>query len=519
MDQEQTTVLLPSDPEEIDRWEESARRRRMLDGTWGRDLLTYMAGVLNVLRTSSIGKPSRAINLYRSTVEQLAVHYHEPARVSHESDDDTTDDRTGQAGPVMSDLLAKGQIWPTLRRHEEYTIGLRESLIFVGWSESLDAPRLRLVTPDTVVVTHAPGDPHELRTIREARWRGDVQLWDVWSLDDERGFWVEDAKGADVTAEVLGEVPAWEWVAPDGSRYLPWHLSHATYTGALWDAYAWCEMVDGAFDVAVCWNHWHKAVRDASWAQRWGLGVTVQGGAARGSGETSARHVTTAPDSVLLFSPSDPGSAGSLGQFDSPIDPDVLANAILQFSRTLLSSIGIHPADVERTEGASSGYAIQLRRSAQRRLAMSAEPMRRAADLELMTLIAREAGRHGYALPDEGWSITYSYPDEGAAEQTEALTLDVAMVAAGVLTPVAMYQRWNPGVSEDAAARALVEAAAQRYALAPENVGKLIAADAVGVGDLREAAKGDTTSMEESNDGRRDDGDGEQRPDDDALDG
>lgn len=514
---ERTTVLLPESSDEISRWEESARRRRMLDGTWGDDLLTYMAGVLNVLRTSSIGKPSRAINLYRTVVEQLAIHYTGPAQVTHDTDDDTADNREGQPGTVMSDLLARGYVWPSLRRHEEYVLGLRESLLFVGWSEKLDAPRLRLVTADTVVVTHAAGDPSQIVGVREARWRGDRQLWDVWSLEDPRGFWIENEKGVDLTAETLGTVPAWEWDGPEG-RYLPWVVAHATYTGALWDPHAWCELVDGAFDVAVAWNNWHKVVRDASWRQRWGLGVTVQGGAMRGSGETSARHVTTAPDSVLLFESTSQATAGSLGSFDQPTSPEELGQAILQFSRTLLASVGIHPADVEKTEGnASSGYAIQLRRSAQRRLAQAAESMRRACDVELLTLIAREAGKHGHALPDDGWQIAYQYPDDGAAEKTEALALDVAMVEAGVLTPVDMYQRWHPGVSDDAAARALIEAAAQKYALAPENVGRLIADDVKGVADLRDVAKVKATEPVEVDDGGRDDGD--ERDDDASRDG
>lgn len=482
---EPATILLPPDAEDIARWEESARRRRMLDGTWGADLLAHMAATLGVLRTDSIGRPSRAVNLFRSAIDQLACHYDRPGVLRHESGD--------EAGDAMAALYERGHLWPLLARHERYALGLREALIRVGWSATLEAPALRLVPADTVVVRCAPGDVADIREIREARWR-DVsgtqrQVWDVWSLDDERGLWLEDERGRDITAEVLGELPEYEWVDEQGERYLPWLLSHAQPTGQLWDAYAWCELVDGAFDVGVAWNHWHKLLRDSAWRQKYGIGITVAGGITRGEGMASARHVTTAPDSILLLDPTTPGTAGAVGTFDAPASASEVGDAILAFQRTLISTVGIHPADVERTEGgASSGYAIQLRRSAQRRLAMSSESVRRSDDVTLLRLVALEATRQGQLLPTEGWSIAYQYPDEGAAEQQERLTLQQNQVAAGLLTPVEMYQSWHPGVSDDAAFRALLDGAAQRMALQPEAVQRLLAENATTVDDARALA-------------------------------
>jgi hypothetical protein len=194
------------------------------------------------------------------------------------------------------------------------------------------------------------------------------------------------------------------------------------------------------------------------------------------TGERIAGQIDTQPNSILMFK-SVGDRNGSAGSFPAPIEPTKFAEAVLLFQKTLLGNAGFHPADIERTTGAESGYAIQLKRSAQRRYALSFEPNFREGDLELIRKMCLVFNAHSTEpdLPTEGFAITYRpieiTPDELASD----LEYNTKLVDAGMMDKIAWYQRINPGVSEEEATVALLRIAAINKAI--ESGGMVVSPD------------------------------------------
>ena len=117
--------------------------------------------------------------------------------------------------------------------------------------------------------------------------------------------------------------------------------------------------------------------------------------------------------------------------------------------------MGIHPDDLTPTTS-SSGVAIQLKRSAQRRVALSYVPSFRAADERLFSLMARTNNlfyEGAVQLPVEGWRIDYTLPETSSAEFLADFERDKELVALGFksMVDVAMklYGLDTPGEALD----------------------------------------------------------------------
>jgi len=487
------TFITPSDRYDQVRWEETALRHRMLDGNWQDDLASHLVATLNIKRASNLGRLSRAINLFKSLSMQIGpVLYDRSPNISIQDADSEQD-------KAVAEMHDAAHVWQLAQRHALYVVGLRESLYCIEWSKSEETVKLRLVTPDTVTIETPARDPDDIEVIREARVRhvknpeaGIMEyraFWNVWSKKDGGSFRIEDASGVDWTAEILGEEEAAEpypYIDSDGEPFLPFVLYHAMPTSKVWDAFEWCELVDGAFEVAILWNNYQKIMRDASWVQKYTIDLALAGVSHRPEGAATVGRVTTSPDSVLMFK-SEGDTTGSTGTFEVPVDVEKYALAILQYQRTMVSTLGVHPADVEQVTGnAQSGYAIQLKRSAQRRMALAMEPQFRRGDIELMqkmAMVYNLLSPEGTPdLPVIGYSITYQPPDEAITERMERLQYSTALNQVGLLSRVDQYKQEFVNASDEDAIKAILEAAAIEAAL--ENPMELLQAGAATVDDL-----------------------------------
>ena len=456
-------VLIPADPEDAARWEHTRIRRRMLEGHWEQDISQRLNEKLTPGRTYNLGKPVQSLNLFASTVRQLAVQYDSSPTVNNP-------DLSEAQQVEWATMMGQAHLWAIMQRASESVIGLRETFLQVSWVvDPLNPDGGQVVvaplTPDTVVTETRPGDPDCVLVLKAARCYtvGDkvIPAWAVWDIKDPSSphFRVEDASGKVITEQVVTDPQPWPYLKEGGVPYLPFVKYRAQDTAEPWDAYALSELVHAALDTAILWTAWAKCVLDASWSQRWVIDLMLQGMSISGSGAAVTGSVETDPTSILVFS-SRGDKPGSVGQYTTPVDPAAMALSILTFQSSVLSNIGIHPADLEASTSAQSGVAIQLKRSSQRRLAMRMLPQFRAGDTALLGLMARISNTFGEtSYPTEGWELTYHLPEATVDEFIAELDRDERMVRLGFISKLDLMMKYRPELSRDGARAALLEVA------------------------------------------------------------
>ena len=202
----------------------------------------------------------------------------------------------------------------------------------------------------------------------------------------------------------------------------------------------------------MLWSMFFAVSRDASWPQKFGLDVQPAGATIASENGTTVAYVETSPTSILLFGTDLSRGADAnpaLGQFTSGADPARFAEAVLICQSTLLSNLGINPADVEQTRASQSGVAIQLKRSAQRKTAMAYVPMFRVADEELLGLISK---CHNIFYPtapvlsEEGWRINYILPEMSLDEREALISQEIELIKLGLSSRVDLVMKVRPEV-------------------------------------------------------------------------
>ena len=466
--------------------EEQRLRRRMLEGQWDEDLRQAMRVWLGPLRTTAIGKLSRSMNLFKSSTTQLAVNYDLAPVV--DGDADSIDE--------FRAILERMKWVGLMRRHNARVVGIRESLIKVQYAESTNRITMRLVPPDLVNVKTDDDDVDHLLEVREARLRtpegGKEDIyWDVHDCETGETI-IEDGEGKDVT----------NTFAPDGIAVLKdtsgksikvWHLYHAEPSDQVWNAFDWCEIVDGAFDVATMWNGLRASLRDASHAQR------VMTDLEAPTAETTEQGVSVAPagvDSVLMLRTAPGKTSGSIGQWEPPVNPKDIAESILTFQKTFLATVNLFPGDLQEKRS-ESGIAIQIKRSAQRRFAQSMEPQLREADEELFVSIAKVHNAYvkgAVKVAEEGYSITYKYADDPVGDRIAEIEYNAKLVELGWLSQAQAYRAVHPGITSDEdALTLLIRAQMQQNALKAASMGSVLVPDEVV--DAYEAASENTQRL------------------------
>ena len=456
-------VLLPSDPEDAARWEHTRIRRRMLDGHWEQDISRRLNEKLTPGRTYNLGRPVQSLNLFASVVRQVAVQYD-----SHPTD--SNPDLSEEQEAAWHQMMADAHLWAIMQRASESIIGLREGFIQGEWVPNPQHPdggevSVCPLTPDTVVTVTRPGDPDDVLVLKAARSYtvdGDsFPAWAVWDISDpeQPHFRVEDSSGKVITERVVTEPQPWPYWKENGQPYLPFIKYRAQDTAEPWDAYALSELVHAALDTAILWTAWTKSVLDASWSQRWVIDLMLQGMSISGAGAAVTASVETDPTSILCFT-SRSDKPGSVGQYTTPVDPAAMALSIVTFQSSVLSNIGIHPADVETAHVAQSGVAIQLKRSAQRRLALRLLPQFRQGDVALLGMLARISNTFGgTSYPTEGWQIQYHLPEASVDEFIAELDRDERMVRLGFISKLDLMMKYRPELSREQAREALLDVA------------------------------------------------------------
>jgi hypothetical protein len=429
------------------------------------------------------GQPSISANLLKSVVTQIATLYRVQPIVDNRD-----------AAPEALDWLAEHNVFSRHKRLNRMTVGLRDCLARVHWTD--DGPEVEVVTPDFAYVKASPKNPTRPTSVWQAAKRQHplrptetIWTWEAWDLDAPNGptYRILAENGKTDLSRAYGVDPVYPWVTAEGEPFLPWVLYHAEDSGHLFDPDGWAELVDGTYMVAMLFTFWLHIVRNASWSQAYGLDVDLRGTRAAGSGDSNRKAIATDPKSLLMFD-SKAGSGGQLGALAVPADPAFAIKAIIEASDWILAQIGITSAEVQ---AAQSGVALTVRRESVVRLQQEYLPSFRKGDLELLTVIAKVTNRFSGpdvpALPYEGWRIAYPSAPVTRDEVVDRLDSLLKQVDAGLMSRSDIVMQMNPGMSRDAALEELARIDAEKNGVtaATEGAGDLLAmlADAIRTGD------------------------------------
>ena len=452
----------PTNPEEASRWEHTRHRRALKEGRWARLLEDRLQVQLGSVRRQAIGLPAMSSNRFDEISNELATLYDAPPDVAHNTAGGAVEELCGSNG-----LIARSGLWPQMARFQSMVIALREMWMRVD----VDDGRLvyRPVSPDMTIAESDPSRPTvplayaeiRLRHIRgEAQW-----AWDVLDIRNpaDPSYTVRLAKdggmGEDVTLEVLGGTYSgadYPYRRADGTPILPVVLYHASlYGDRLFDAFHGIEIYEGSLDLSVLDTYLHHVLRDASYPQRWAIGVRVAGADMVDGGSRGQRvEVVTDPTTILMLDAA-MEQQPQVGQFVAGADVEKIEATIAAIAHRLATAAGLAPTEMQRTSGsAKSGYAISLsqdgKRTAQRKYILQ----QRDADERLVAVSATLYNRAmGTQFPEGGYSVHYREiplsPEELASRRAHAME----MMEAGLMDKVEALRLFGSLTHEDAVAR------------------------------------------------------------------
>lgn len=450
---------LPNHSDEHRR-EHSRLRRRILEGWWRTDLDARIAEFFQPGTAERLGYRDQTRNLFRSIVDQMSRLYGKPPTVEHP---DSNEDKVAD----FADKVRSAELWPVLGRNQRQVVGMRESLVRVGYVQE-EGLQFRVVPADMVWAAASPDLPNDPNVVVEARIRTmekrgkteELWTWDVLDLREEPSYRVVLPEGADlskatdITERVLGGTFSgsdYPYIV-DGSPVLPYVLYHAEGGGdGLWDAWTGKETVEATLTVATLWTFWNYCVRDASHPIRGLANGTIRGTTTKGqSNRASRREVAADPTTMLMIDSEGVGSVQAL-QWSAGSDPERLQMAIDAYEQRSLVSAGISPADIQQT-GSASGYAISLKREAVRERQQALMPQMETGDRRVLALAAALCNRYdGESFPESGWNLRYSQIPLTTEERQARIAEARAGLELGTRSIVDVVIAENPGWNRDEA--------------------------------------------------------------------
>lgn len=460
---------LPSNGREAERLDHIRLRRDLLYSRQEPHIRKRIRAQFGRGRAPVIGRPDLTANPYTSLWNQVAVLYADQPEV------------TVPAGSqVVTQGLAEIGFFALMQRVSRDTLALREMLVRLDIDEGTKRLTVRPVFPDMVEAWSNPRSPSVPVRIRETVHHPTFG-WITHDLSIEvEGapfYKVVGRDGGDITVDVLGETyqgADYPYLDSEGVPYLPYVLYHAAETGFLFDSFTHSEIVEGSLNIGVLLTFYQHVVRNAAWAQRVTINLVPIGGATAGTDTSSdgpRTEMIADPGTALQFRTADGGTQGSIGQWQSPIDPEALLRSIAMYERRIIAAANVQPPDVTRQEAdVRSGYSLAVQRDSIREAQRGYEPMFRRGDQEVHRIAACLLNRvnDGATAYDENaaaYRIAYRGLPKSPQEVQAELALLKAELEAGHVGPVTGYRRLHPNASPEEATLALAEAATEDSAV------------------------------------------------------
>jgi len=450
---------IPEDREEGLRWQYTRKARHLLEGEWTDILLEHMGEQVSAQRLRMVGKPMTSINLFQSIVQQLAIQYYNPLTIQHT---DMSDEQ--QAG--LQNLLEAVSLNSFQKKNSKYVVGLRESFICIKLTEKngKNIMSLEIATPDTVICeTDVTGElvyfKRAIYVPLENKW---IAAWEEYSLKGVLPTYKViryTSKKEDITHKLYPEgflgIKEYPFYNEEGYAFIPVTKYRAEYTNDEFNPYHFNSIISGTLDIAANWTNWNRGLRDASWPQRYLINAQPAGLSNTHTGKDAPLNVATVPTdptSILVFE-SEEGKQVAVGQYQPGTNPKEAAESIQIFQSSVVNMAGIHAEDIQSTQS-SSGIAISLKRSSQRRLAHQYLEEFRKADLDLLyklVTVYNEYVNESANLPSTGYTLQYNLPKESPEEIQAEVNSQLAVINAGLASKVDVYMSMHPGMSmEDA---------------------------------------------------------------------
>lgn len=346
-------------------------------------------------------------------------------------------------------------------------------------AEQASGPRgplvLRLVQPHDLHVEVRLGNPLVPVRLYELRLRPDLQgkqsyafdLWDMSNPAEPRYSILDATAKLDITSRYLPDGAqigaAYPWRYGDGRPYIPhvfYRVRTTDFWGGAWQLKALQRATYEASAKQIVANY---AGDSASFGLTYLLGCHPRGLQVKGRRDGAAFHsLDLLPGANVLLEIEEGVTNASVVQVRPSADPRTFQDLAQDYQAQALANAGLKSADVTRQNaGANPTSAAALlisdadRRAAQRQLI----PVNRASDLELFSKCAallNNASLYPNAIPETGYSITYSVLPLSPDEESQARAAAVSERDGGLISDVELYRRLHPGTDREGAFRALV---------------------------------------------------------------
>lgn len=442
----------------------TARRRRLLEGSWGEDLELFLQTQIPIDRRGTWGSLDMSSNIFKSGCKALSVLYSTTPSVGVERQ------KAEAARPYIGPhgVLDNSHYFEMMSTIQMFTIGLREMLVRIDISDD-NAVMFRPVTPDMVFASAPAGNPTKANYLYEYRLRRNdstgEEFWtaDIFDLRDKNNPRFEvrkveaDGKFSDDVTNIFlgGDRSGNNYPYRDGQGvpFIPWVFYHAAITGKLFSPYELSEVVQGSFVASTYYTYLKHLMFDASYPQRYTT-MQLAGLSAVDIGTKAARlSVPTDPASILCFAPDpDISSQPIIGQFAAGMDdPLSMISAITTYERRLAAQMGIDPASVQKVSSdPRSGYSIAMSMDAMRSAQKKYEPTQRVADIEAISMGAMVSNAIlGTSYPTDGYVISYESIPLTKGERKAQIENTLALMAKGLLGPVDAMMDLYPEISTE----------------------------------------------------------------------
>ena len=445
-------------PSESRRQDHAAKRKRLLQGNWQRDLEEELSLHLESARRAVWGVADMSSNIWKISIDALAKLYNENPTIEHVEDISILTARGG--------LFDRAELWPMMVTAQKLTLACNECLVRVDIAADGKNLDYRIVTPDNIYAIQ-PSGYNQPVFVMEYRVRNGPDKNPIWTVDlfdirnsEEPKYQVFEVQsngelGADLTEIYLGGTKSgaeYPFKNRQDKPYIPFSVYHSEIHGNLWQPFKNASILAGSLTSAAMMTMYLHMVKDCSWPQRYVAGLTLPMNAY--DTETTARRnaIATDPASILCFTV-DPAMEGMgqsmIGSFQAGGDVEKLLSSIVVYERRLAIAMGIKAEDVQRLSGdPRSGYSISVSQESTRQNQRKQAVSMRYGDLDLIQKSAMMSNRYlGTNLPEEGYGIEYKAVGLGADELKAQREDIIAKIDAGLIDPIdailSLHPSWD----------------------------------------------------------------------------
>lgn len=376
-------------------------------------------------------------------------------------------------GQELAQIVEEGGYWLHMQYQQFLTAGMGDAILHISVENG--TPAFRNVPPFMLVVKTAPENPERLLELKELRLRDLTVLglglqwcWDEYDLSDPQNpkFYIETADSActKVTNVLPGTPadglvgPAYRWRYGDGIPYIPYAHYAVEKTGFWWHDNATRGLTRATLFQMAFGTVANQSAMDASHSTAIGVDIELPGTPVStpdggGGGGEPAGRMAILPGSLLAVNSREGASNTSIHQLRPSADLAQLRMWMSSQEAAVLTRLGLSADDVQfMAANPTSAASLTIRNRTKRQMAQRFAPYFRACDLEVFKMLGAMLG-----YPEAGYAITYQEIPVSPEERKAELEADELELKLGLISPIDLYQRHNPGTTREDAVRILAQ--------------------------------------------------------------